>query len=430
MSALPWPTALPASTLLRRLAGRLLPQGGFWGPLLVAGGGNTAGRALGFLFSLVLAGLFAPAEYGYVRWAISAAMLGAIPAAAGPYALACLLGAARDRPIDQRRLAVVGAVTVGMAALLCGLGGVAVLRALDRPAGGVLAVLVGMTWFSAAMAVYRGLDAVGHMAALYVGGNLLQLVLVLLLCGALGLAVPDLALGLYGFAWLGVLLFLERQRLAELRSSVRLLAQASAVLGPLGRLWAPLAVAQAGYTLWVWADVVLVDSLLGSAAAGQYALARTIGTVFLLVPEAAALVLVPYVAARGQAAAGTTLRLLAVAAAVSAGLLAGVLLVAPPLLTVLAGGAYAAATAPLPGVAVGMALYALYLVLEGHAVGAGRPGAHVAGILVMAAVMLGTGVLWLPALGVAGAGWACTAAALAGLATLVLFGYGPLRREA
>jgi O-antigen/teichoic acid export membrane protein len=287
-----------------------------------------------------------------------------------------------------------------------------------------------MTWFSTAMAVYRGLDAVWHMAALYVGGNLVQLVLVVLLCGALGLALPDLALGLYGFAWLGVLLFLERRRLAALGGSVARLGQASAVLGPLGRLWAPLAVAQAGYTLWVWADVVLVESYLGPAAAGQYALAKTISTVFLLVPEAAALVLVPYVAARGQAAAGTTRALLAVAAAVSAGLLAGVLLAVPRLLEVLAGGAYAAASGPLPGVALGMALYALYLVLEGHAVGLGRPGAHVAGILVMATVMLGAGAVWLPAVGVAGAGWACTAAALAGLATLVLLGYGPLRRRA
>jgi len=429
MSAPPLPAVWP----LRRLSLRLARGEAIWAQLVVAGGGNALGRALGLLFSLALAALFAPAEYGYIRWAISAAMLGAVPAAAGPYALACLLGAARDHPLQRWRTASVGVLAVGGAALLCGALTGAALQLGGRPAGGVLAVLVGMTWFNTAMAVYRGVGAAWHMAALYVGGNLLQLALVLVLCGAWGLALPDLALVAYGFAWLALLALLERRRLGRLVHSVQYLASSGAVLltlRRLGRLWAPLVVAQVGYTVWSWADVVLVESYLGFAAAGQYALAKTLSMVFILVPEGAALVLLPDVAARGRAATGTTWRLAALTAGVSVGLLAVVLLAAPPLLAQLVEGRYAAAALPLPGVALGMALYAIYLVLEGHVVGLGRAGAHVAGILVMAAVLLGGSALWLPAHGLAGAGLTYAAAALAGLLALGLVGYRQRQREA
>jgi len=414
----------------RRLRAR---QGAFWQRLLIAGGGNAAGRALGLLFSLGLAVLFAPAEYGYMRWAMSAAMLGAIPAAAGPYALACLLGMARDTPDRQRRIATVGLTAVGVAALFCGLGTAVVLHVLARPAGGVLAVLVGMTWFSGAMAVYRGAGAVWQMAALYAGGNALQLVLVLVLCGLLGITVPELALVLYGFAWLAVLVALEWRGRSALSSAPGRCERRDAVmtwqavLGPLARLWAPLTAAHAGWTVWIWADIVLVEYFLGAAMAGYYGLARTLVTLFLLVPEAVALLLLPHVAAEGQRARGLTGRLLLLTGTVSAGLLVLIVSVAPPVLGWVAGGRYATAAVPLPGLALGMAVYAEYMVLEQHLVGLGRPGAHAIGVAVMAAGVVAGSAWTLPTLGLAGMNLVFPVAALAGLATLLALGWPALR---
>jgi O-antigen/teichoic acid export membrane protein len=387
--------------------------------LVVAGLGNAMGRALGLLFALMLAALFVPADYGYIRWAMSVGMLAAIPAAAGPVALARALGAARDDPARQRGLARAGLAAILAVTVLCALGAALVLSAFGRPVGGVVAVLVGMTLYAACFNVYRGVESAWRMAALYAGGNTLQLALVLLLCGLLGLQVPDLAVIVYGGAWVLVLLALEwRAPLLRQRGP----ACAGGALGALWRVWGPLVAANVAYVAWAWGDVVLAEHILGPVAAGHYALARTLVTVFLLVPEAVAFLLLPRVAAEGRAAGRLTGTLLALTAAVSAGLLAAVLLAAPPLLDRLGDGRYAPATLALPGLAVGMTLYALYMVLEGHLVGLGHAGAHAAGIMVLALVTLGGGALLLPALGLVGGGLAFALGAAAGLATLTLLG--------
>lgn len=401
--------------------GRL--DGAFLRRLAVTGMGRALGRGLGLLFTLVLAALFLPADFGYARWAMSVAGLASIPMAAGATALARGVGAASGAPVYQRGLAQRGlaaiAAMTGVCALLTGVA----LGALGRPIGGPLTVLVGMALFSAWFGVYRGTGSDWRMVALYAGGNAFQLVLVLLVCGALGITSPDLALAIYGFGWLVIAL------LIEWRAPLALLPGAGVdvrhALATLGRVWAPLLLAETAYAVWAWGDVVLVERLLGAADAGYYGLARTVVTVFLLVPEGVVMLLLPLVASQGQQAGGLTRRLLGLTAVVSAALLAAVLLVVPPLVQMLGAGRYAPAATALPGLAVGMAVYALYLVLEGHLVGMGRAGAHAAGISVMAVTTLGGAAGLLPVLGLAGAGLAFAAGALAGLAVLVLVGLRP-----
>ncbi|HLH23184.1 MAG TPA: hypothetical protein VK066_11715 [Chloroflexota bacterium] len=412
--------------VFQRLAALGRPDARFLRRLAITGVGNGLSRALGLLFALVLAGLFLPAEYGYIRWATSVGMLAAIPVAGGPVALARALGAAQGDLARQRGLATVGIVAVVAVTALCALGTTLVLTAIGRPVGGVLAVLVGMTLFTVAYNVYRGLGSAWRIAALYAGSNALQLLLVVLLCGGLGWKIPDLALIVYSFAWTLVVLALELRAPQALTWDA---AAARGALAELWRVWAPLVLANAAYAAWAWGDVVLVEHFLGEAAAGYYGLARTIVTVFLLVPEAVTMLLLPLVAAEGRGAGKLTGSLLGLTAAVSAGLLAGVLLVAPPLLSLLANGRYAPAAAALPGLAVGMALYALYMVLEGHLVGMGRAAVHAAGISVMLVVTLGGGALLLPSQGLAGGGLAFALGAAAGLATVLLLGRRALRGE-
>src|SRR5262249_24182091 len=170
-----------------------------------AGSGSAVGRARGRLFAVRGAAVFGPDDYGHTRWAMSVAMLAAIPAAAGPIALARALGAAREVPVRQRVLVLIGLATIGAVTAACAVATALVLGALDRPIGGVLAVLVGMTLYAACFNVYRGVGSAWRMATLYAGGNALQLRLVLLLWGALGWRRPAVVLSLSGCAWVRVL---------------------------------------------------------------------------------------------------------------------------------------------------------------------------------------------------------------------------------
>jgi O-antigen/teichoic acid export membrane protein len=140
------------------------------------------------------------------------------------------------------------------------------------------------------------------------------------------------------------------------------------------------------------------------------------------VPEAVSFLLLPPLGRDVRQAGRLTGTLLGLTAVVSAGLLVGVLLVVPSLLQLLGDARYAPAALALPGLAIGMALYALYRVLEGHLVGLGHAGVHAAGITVMMLVTLGAALLLLPSQGLAGGGLAFALGAAAGLGTLVLVG--------
>jgi hypothetical protein len=123
------------------------------------------------------------------------------------------------------------------------------------------------------------------------------------------------------------------------------------------------------------------------------------------VPEAVSFLLLPPLGRDVRQAGRLTGTLLGLTAVVSAGLLIGVLLVVPPLLHLLGDARYAPAALALPGLAIGMALYALYMVLEGHLVGLGHAGVHAAGITVMMLVTLGAASCSCPARGSRAAGW-------------------------
>ncbi|MFN8524208.1 MAG: hypothetical protein U0821_14000 [Chloroflexota bacterium] len=401
----------PISMSSRLARSRLLADLDLIQKLAVTGLGNAAGRGLGLAFAIISAGLLTAEDYGSVRWAMSVGMVGSIPATAGAAAIARAVAAAGD-PVRQRTVATVGLLLMSLAALLCGAVTAAALIALDRPWIGPAAVLLGMTLFAAVFNVCRGVSAAGRMAALYAGGNALALG-VLIVAGLAGLATPLFVLVTYAAAWLLILSMLGPIPAPALRgwpSATR----------DIFRTWLPLILAHAAYTAWTWGDIVLVEATLGSAAAGAYGLAKTFVTVFLLVPETVAMLLMPRVAAWRDRAAGLTRELLIVSGLVSLILLAGLLLIVPSLLPLFGGSRYLAAVELLPGLGIAMALYALYMVLEGHLVGMGRAGAHAAAMTAMAITGLALITPLVQQLGAGGAGWAMAASSVIGLAALTI----------
>src|SRR4051812_3766811 len=134
--------------LRHRLVALGRPDGRFLRRLAITGVGNGLSRALGLLFALVLAGLFLPADYGYIRWATSVGMLAAIPVAGGPVALARALGAAQGDVMRQRGLAPGGLVAIVAVTAGCGGGAGPVFFLVGGPGGGGGAGARGVSPFS------------------------------------------------------------------------------------------------------------------------------------------------------------------------------------------------------------------------------------------------------------------------------------------
>jgi O-antigen/teichoic acid export membrane protein len=193
-------------------------------------------------------------------------------------------------------------------------------------------------------------------------------------------------------------------------------------LRAIARFIRPLILQTALFTVWMGADVILVQRIMGSLAAGNYAVAKTLATLLILAPGAIATGLGPRLArmsdpdARGALAGALRLAVMTTIPAV-----AGVILIGRPILSLLFGHKYPMASQPLAILTAGMACYGLYLVFETTWVSRGRPVIDPVATGVAMVTTVFTGLFLVPNLGLRGAALAFSAGALAQLVVIVGF---------
>jgi O-antigen/teichoic acid export membrane protein len=391
---------------------RLLPEAALLRSSGILFLGSASARLLGFLFSVAAARLLLPAGYGLLAYALAIANIAAVLITNAPTGLSRFIVRSRgDRAAQDAHfsnwLVIIGgmlALSLVLAvplALLAGLSGWMLV--------GVMANLVGLAVFFSYRETQRGLEHYVAMVVYAVAANGIQLVAILLAAAA-GARAPALFLIIYGLSSLAPLWLMLRivpLRLRFVREAIhwhRLLAVA--------RFIRPAVVQTVFFAVWFGADLILVQRLLNAQAAGNYAAAKTLAYTAFLAPGAIATGLVPRIARLPLTTLRPyLLRVLGLAAAVTVPVFAGLALFGKPATVLIFGVKYPQVTQPLTILALGMALYGLYLVLESTWFGLGRP---VIDALATGSGMLATpalALLWIPAAGLTGAAWAFTAGA-------------------
>ncbi|MGQ9682104.1 MAG: hypothetical protein ACUVX9_06190 [Anaerolineae bacterium] len=332
-------------------------------------------RALGFMYPVVAAALLAAADYGVVRYAISLATLVAAPVTATSTVIARTV--ARSRVSTSSSDSYVASSVAGAAALTA-----VVLTALmvyqsvfsDLPPG-MLAIVVGLAGFYVYSGLVRGLSDIGKLAVLPCASNAFQLLLLGLIPARILPPSPAVVAAVYGMSYIGPIVALEA---VHPLAHIQLRMISGRVLGELGRLYMPLALAHAAYTAWMSIDVICLGLIRGSSQVASYSVGKTVTTVLEFVPTAVTTLLLPRLARGGPSAEARFSACLLILTSVP--LAIGIAVGSPLVVRVLFGGKYAVSPVVVAAQAVGMALHGLYTVQEVRWVAAGKTHLHLLAI--------------------------------------------------
>jgi O-antigen/teichoic acid export membrane protein len=387
--------------------------------------GNSIARLLGFLFSIVAARILAAPAFGTLAVGLAVASIAAILVANAPRGLSPFLarhdGDRRQQDGFFSNWLIVVGLTLGVSVVL--LGPICILAGLSGWM--VLAVganLLGVAVFETYRESQRGLRQFTAMVLFYLAANLLQL-LAILVAARLGWRSPPLFLTIYGLSSVAVLVIAQIVRPVALSIRPELLAWAR--IRSIVWYVRPLVLQTVFYAIWSGTDIVLVGRLLGPVATGNYAAARTLVTVLALAPMAIGIVIGPEVARLSLHGVADVRRfvslVLAFTAVVSVPVAIGLVWFKDPIIRLLFGSGYPLASRPLTALAIGMTLFAFYLVFESVWIGLGQPRIVAIASGAAMACTVSLALVLIPRTADLGAAFAYAAGSAAQLAVVGLF---------
>lgn len=383
--------------------------------------GTALARILGLAFSLVLAAAFPANEYGDIRYAIAVASIVAIGTMPfGQHVIARFVGKYRN---DETKLDSVLSnsflilVLIFIATLLIG---TPILYALGIFNIGILAIFFGETLFYTYWGLSSGFLEPGRLTVAYLGSNIVQILLVLILIQALGIHSTTLALLIYGLSYLLPVTLLVIFWPLPGRFQRSLIDKS--VIGELLRFSFPVWISHACFTLSLSIDFILLERLGSARQLGAYSLSKTLASMFLIVPIGISTLLMPKVAASSQREHRHLLNRLVIISLLVDGLaLMCYLPLARPLTLRIFGPDYLVPLGVTFLLSMYMILYGVHGLITAVFVGSGKPQIETASRIVeLIAIFIGCWFL-IPGLGALGA-----AIALLVGKVLALLAYGAM----
>src|SRR5579871_74737 len=394
----------------------------------ISGVGQVLARALGVLFSVVVARAFGPADFGMVRYAIGVAGITSIVVGPLPTMLSRYLATYRNesREVDRYFTNSMVLIIIVLLFTLIGTG----WYVGGEPSGivlGTLFVVIGLAAFNTYTELTRGLDAIWRMSSYYVVANLIQLVAIVVCVWGLGMRSVGLALAIYGLSFLVPILFFEYWTRSAVHLRPRLITFAT--MWRLSHFSVPLVIAHASYTIWLTLDLLLVQQRLSAQDTGVYAAAKTVVLIFLFVPYAVTTVGLRYFARGSKKDAERSLLLsLGASLVASTVLVTGIWGWSGQLVQLLFGQNYVSAAPPLTILAAGMALYTVYLVFETWMIARGYPWLHALAMTITMVMSSVAELILLPSWGLRGVAVGFSLGIAAGTLIIGVF-YGLLSKR-
>lgn len=269
--------------------------------------GVAVARVLGLIFSLVLARAFTPQDYGAVQYALTLAnivCIGTQPFV--QHVLARFVGKYKD---DAAALSeyLMGIWTI---LLFLTLGTFAVAIPVLLASGnfnlGILVIFIGTTVFYSYYGLARGQGANYHLLAVYLGSNVVQVVVIVLVVYVFGNRATLPALVVYGSSYF--LPILIGQVFFPLKLGLRRALPKRETLSALLKFSFPIWITHASYMLYITIDVLLLNFYRGTGEVGVYALSKTLSAAFGFIPLGITTILMPKVAGSQSADHGRLLR--------------------------------------------------------------------------------------------------------------------------
>jgi O-antigen/teichoic acid export membrane protein len=380
-------------------------------------------RVLGLAFSLVLARVFSPGDYGVIQYAITLATL--ISIGTEPFGMHVIAQyvARQKEHADQlgRTLTNIAIIQIAVFGFSIFLFAPLIWWQMRSLTLGILIIFLGQTVFYTYWGLARGFLAPNRLAAAYLGSNLVQIVLVIILIGGLGIHSTQLALVIYGASYFLPLALLQYYWPLSINLNISLLNKK--YISQILKFSTPIWLSQVGFVLFSVTDILLLEHFSGSVAVGVYRLNKIITMAFIFIPQGIASILLPKVAASSKEIHGKLLkRSLSIVLLVDAIILFFYLLLLQPFVQAFLGSGYLIDFNIALVLALGSMMIGIDAVVVSVLVGKGRPGIETFGRTVSLIVAVIAGLYLIPIYGIFGAALTVLMGTLSSLFTYVLFG--------
>ena len=269
--------------------------------------GSLIAKALGIAFSLILARVFIPKDYGVVQYSITIGMIiSAGTQSFGQHVIARFIGKYKY-DITQMSimfsnacfvLLLIGIITIIIAT--------PVLLILKKFNIGVIVIFLGLTAFYSYWGLSSGLQKSTKINIAYIGSNLVQLLSVAGLIYVLGMKSTLLATIIYGASYfipLALLFFLSP---FELDLTYKHVQQKYVV--DIIKFYCPIFISHSCYVLSGSLSIIFLEHYFSNTEVGVFAVAKTIAMVFLFIPSGITTLLMPRAASLSKNESYQTLR--------------------------------------------------------------------------------------------------------------------------
>lgn len=390
--------------------------------------GIIIARVLGFAYSFVLAKVFSPDEVGQIYYVITlGGVMSIIVLPFGQRVIAHYIGKYREDEAAFRQI-MPNVWTVAIAACVVTLlVGCPILAASGRLSWALIAVFSGNAIFYCYYGVASGFLSSGRMMTAYIGGNVVQIVLLLPLVTVLNVRDTAIAIAIYGLCSLPPIAYLIWKRPLAIR--LRLGFDAERVR-EIVRFSIPIWLSQVLYVGFISLDILMLEHYTNNEQVGIYNLTKTLTSVFYFIPNGITVLLLPKLAGMTKGRRDVVLLSLGISLVVNAlGLLAYVI-VYPFFVIELVGREYFLSMEFALISAVGSILFGMHSILSSSMVGVGKATVETVSRTIMTLITVVCGMTFIPAQGAMGAALTLLFAACGGLVVYAGFsGYTMSKRR-
>lgn len=382
--------------------------------------GTALARVLGLAFSLVLAAVFTSGDYGQVRYSIAvASIVSIITMPFGQHVISRFVSKYRSDSSKLNAILTNGLFILPCLFLLTLLITIPVLLAMEKFNIGILAIFLGETLFYAYWGLTSGFLEPRRLTVAYLSSNIIQIILVFALIKILNLHSTTLALLIYGLSYLLPLTVLMVWW--PLPGKVGRQFIDRKVIKEMLFFSVPIWISHACYTFSITFDLLFLERLGNASQLGAYSLAKTLASLFIIVPSGISTLLMPKVAQVGKERHGSLLLRMAIISLFVDGILLAIYspLIQPLTLKYFGTGYWVPMSVSMI-LAIYMILYGFHGLISAVLVGRGTPQFEsISRIAELVVTGLGC-VIFIPLSGWIGAAIAMLAGKLAALVVYVI----------
>ncbi|MBX3083497.1 MAG: oligosaccharide flippase family protein [Anaerolineae bacterium] len=281
---------------IRALQQRLI--NGDWSFLrgsVVVSGGLMVARALGLAYGLVLAHGLKPEGYGYVQYGIALANIMAIVTIPfGQHVMAKYIATHIDnKPVVARYLNIMFIMQIALF-LLTLFVSVPILSVANRLDIGYIVVFIGISAFYTYYGLARGFMSNERLVATFLGSNVIQIVVTIIVYLMIGTTSTLPALLIYGLSYFPMLIGVTLAWPLPIHFKIELPTRAEIIA--LLKFSAPVWIGQLFYLLFTTLDLLLLEQYASQNDVGVYSLAKQLSMIFILNSMGISTVLMPRIA--------------------------------------------------------------------------------------------------------------------------------------